>query len=46
MGIKGGLDLLELLRDILPPGHWLLIVVVLLLVIRFRVRVEISNSRK
>jgi hypothetical protein len=46
MSLIEGLELLKLLRDILPPGHWLIIVVVLLMVVRFSIRVEITNSRK
>lgn len=46
MDLSEGLGLLKLLRNLLPPGHWLIIVVVLLMVIRFRVQIEISNGRK
>lgn len=46
MDLREGLELLKLLGNLLPPGHWLIIVIVLLMVIRFSIRVEISNSRK
>lgn len=46
MDLREGLELLKLLGNLLPPGHWLIIVVVLLMIIKFRVSVEISNSRK